>query len=84
MKTIFEEEVMHADTIYCIDCGYVNVNPDTPSLKINIDVVDQVVTLRGLVDTINSKDEAERTAKQTEGVKRVNNLLQVRSQRIGG
>jgi len=58
-------------------------NPDTPSRKINIDVVDNVVTLRGVVDGSIAKDEAERTAKQTEGVKRVNNLLQVRSQRSG-
>lgn len=52
-------------------------NPDTPSRKINIDVVNQVVTLHGQVETIAAKDEAERTAKQTEGVKRVNNLLKV-------
>jgi len=54
-------------------------NPDTPSRKINIDVVDQVVTLHGQVETIAAKDEAERTAKQTEGVKRVNNLLKVQA-----
>jgi len=58
-------------------------NPDTPSRKINIDVVDNVVILRGLVDNSTAKDEAERTAKQTEGVKRVTNLLEVRSQRSG-
>lgn len=49
-------------------------NPDTPSRKINIDVVDNVVTLRGVVDGSIAKDEAERTAKQTEGVKRINNF----------
>ena len=54
-------------------------NPDTPSRKINIDVIDQVVTLHGQVDTIAAKDEAERTAKQTEGVKRVNNRLKVQA-----
>jgi len=54
-------------------------NPDTPSRKINIDVVNQVVTLHGKVETIAVKDEAERTAKQTEGVKRVNNLLKVQA-----
>ena len=52
-------------------------NPDTPSRKINIDVIDQVVTLHGQVETIAAREEAERTAKQTEGVKRVNNLLKV-------
>jgi len=56
-------------------------NPDTPSQKINIDVIDQVVTLHGQVETIAAKDEAERTAKQTEGVKRVNNLLKVQAAR---
>ena len=54
-------------------------NPDTPARTINIDVVDQVVTLHGKVETIAAKDEAERTAKQTEGVKRVNNLLKVQA-----
>jgi osmotically-inducible protein OsmY len=54
-------------------------NPDTPSRKINIDVIDQVVTLHGQVDTIAAKDEAERTAKQTKGVKRVNNLLKIQA-----
>ena len=54
-------------------------NPDTPSRKINIDVIDQVVTLHGQVDSIAAKDEAERTAKQTEGVKRVNNLLKIQA-----
>ena len=54
-------------------------NPDTPARKINIDVIDQVVTLHGRVETIAAKDEAERTAKQTEGVKRVNNRLKVQA-----
>ena len=52
-------------------------NPDTPSREINVDVIDQVVTLHGQVQTVAAKDEAERTAKQTQGVKRVNNLLKV-------
>ncbi len=54
-------------------------NPDTPARNINIDVIDQVVTLHGAVGTVTAKDEAERTAKQTEGVKRVNNLLKVQA-----
>ena len=54
-------------------------NPDTPSREINIDVINKVVTLRGQVNTINAKDEAERTARQTQGVKRVNNLLKVQA-----
>jgi osmotically-inducible protein OsmY len=50
---------------------------DTPARKINIDVVDGVVTLRGEVKTPTAKDEADRIAKDTEGVKRVRNLLKI-------
>jgi hyperosmotically inducible protein len=50
---------------------------DTPARKINIDVVDGIVTLRGEVNTATAKDEADRIAKDTEGVKRVRNLLKV-------
>ena len=50
---------------------------DTPARKINIDVVDGIVTLRGEVNSGVAKDEADRVAKDTEGVKRVRNLLKV-------
>jgi osmotically-inducible protein OsmY len=50
---------------------------DTPARKINVDVVDGIVTLRGQVSTANAKDEADRIAKDTEGVRRVRNLLKV-------
>ena len=50
---------------------------DTPARKINIDVVDGIVTLRGEVNTTVAKDEADRIVKDTEGVKRVRNLLKV-------
>src|SRR6266480_43025 len=52
-------------------------NSDTPARKINVDVVDGVVTLRGAVATTTAKEEAERVAKTTDGVKRVRNLLKV-------
>jgi len=52
---------------------------DTPARKINVDVENGVVTLRGDVSTAAAKDEAERIAKDTEGVKRVRNLLKVRA-----
>lgn len=48
---------------------------DTPARKINVDVVDGMVTLRGEVKSGTAKDEADRVAKDTEGVKRVRNLL---------
>lgn len=50
---------------------------DTPERKINVDVVNNVVTLRGTVDTADQKSEAERIARNTEGVRSVNNQLKV-------
>src|SRR5438552_17518192 len=49
----------------------------TPERKINVDVVDGAVTLRGQVDTATAKAEAERLAKETDGVKKVLNQLKV-------
>ena len=49
----------------------------TPERKINVDVVNNVVTLRGNVDTAEAKTEAERVAKDTEGVTKVVNQLKV-------
>ena len=50
---------------------------DTPARKINVDVQDGVVTLRGEVTSAAAKAEAERIAKDTESVKRVRNLLKI-------
>ena len=50
---------------------------DTPERKINVDVVDGAVTLRGTVDTTEARSEAERIAKETDGVKKVTNQLKV-------
>jgi osmotically-inducible protein OsmY len=52
-------------------------NSGAPALKINVDVSNQVVTLRGKVESEKVKDDAERIAQETDGVKRVNNLLKV-------
>ena len=49
----------------------------TPERKINVDVVNGDVTLRGTVDTAQAKTEAERVAKETDGVKKVVNQLKV-------
>jgi len=49
----------------------------TPATKINVDVDNGVVTLRGDVKSRDAKTEAERDAKSIDGVKRVNNRLQV-------
>jgi osmotically-inducible protein OsmY len=52
-------------------------NSNTPERKINVDVVKNVVTLRGTVDTAEEKAAAEKTAKDTDGVKSVVNQLKV-------
>jgi osmotically-inducible protein OsmY len=54
---------------------------DTPQRKINVDVNNNVVTLRGTVETAVQKTEAERIAKSTEGVKRVSNQLKVEAKK---
>jgi len=53
----------------------------TPEHKINVDVNNNVVTLRGTVDTADQKAEAERLAKETDGVKRVVDQLKVSAAR---
>jgi hyperosmotically inducible periplasmic protein len=50
---------------------------NTPERKINVDVDNGVVTLRGTVNSMQEKQEAERLAKETDGVKRVTNQLKV-------
>lgn len=52
-------------------------NSATPERNINVDVVNNVVTLRGTVDTAEAKTQAEKVAKETEGVKSVTNQLKV-------
>jgi len=52
-------------------------NSKTPERKINVDVVNNVVTLRGTVDKPEAKAEAVRVAKETEGVKSVIDQLKV-------
>lgn len=52
-------------------------NSVTPALKIHVDVVKKVVTLRGEVGSPNAKQEAVRIAKNTEGVMSVRDQLTV-------
>jgi osmotically-inducible protein OsmY len=52
-------------------------NEKTPARNINVDVVKGVVTLRGSVSDAEQKSEAEKLAKETEGVKSVKNQLKV-------
>jgi osmotically-inducible protein OsmY len=55
-------------------------NASTPERKINVDVVNGVVTLRGVVDTADQRIEAERVAKDTEGVQSIHLRLKVGAQ----
>jgi osmotically-inducible protein OsmY len=52
-------------------------DPDAQERKLKVDVVNGVVTLRGVVASENERAEATRMSKETEGVKRVNNLLMI-------
>jgi len=52
-------------------------NSATPARKINVDVVNGVVTLRGQVESAAAKTEASRMAQETDGVKQVRNQLKV-------
>lgn len=52
-------------------------NSTTPERKINVDVVNNVVTLRGTVDSADEKAAAEKVAKDTDGVKSVVNQLKI-------
>jgi osmotically-inducible protein OsmY len=49
------------------------------ALKIHVDVNGDQVTLRGEVNSDAAKQEAEQIARETEGVRRVNNLLRVKA-----
>jgi osmotically-inducible protein OsmY len=54
-------------------------NPKTPARNINIDVVQGVVILSGRVNNAEEKSEAEKLAKNTDGVKSVENRLEIGS-----
>ena len=54
-------------------------SPVTSALNINVDSLDGVVTLSGVVRTNESRLEAERIARTTSGVKRVISRIRVES-----
>lgn len=54
-------------------------NRETPAHKINVDVSNHVVTLRGQVDSVAAKHEADKVVRETQGVKRVRDLIRVKS-----
>jgi hyperosmotically inducible protein len=55
-------------------------DPDTDKHEIDVDVLNDVVTLRGIVETEAERDEAERIAAETRGVARVRNLIELESE----
>jgi osmotically-inducible protein OsmY len=63
--------------IYSKVMARLSADSATPAFKINVDVTDKVVTLRGKVDSTATKAQAERSAQETDGVKSVKNLLTV-------
>jgi osmotically-inducible protein OsmY len=52
-------------------------NQSTEGLKINVDTLNGTVSLQGAVGSAQEKELAERIAKNTEGVSRVENHLKV-------
>jgi len=54
-------------------------DPDTSAIQVHVDVTNKVVTLRGHVDSATAKTQAERLAKDTEGVTAVRDLLTIAS-----
>lgn len=52
-------------------------DPDVAALNIDVDTLEGVVTLSGRVESAAEKSEAERVARGTDGVRRVNNNLLV-------
>lgn len=54
-------------------------NTKTPARNIDVEVNQGVVTLRGVVSDAEEKSAAEKLAQETEGVKTVDNQLEVRS-----
>lgn len=59
-------------------------DPQVNPFNIDVDVTDGVVTLRGEVTNPAARDEAEKLARNTRGVQRVVNDIQVGGSRTGG
>src|SRR5215475_12745919 len=59
------------------------VDNETSSANINVDTKDSVVTLTSVVTTQANKEQAERIARNTEGVTRVINNITVETNGVG-
>jgi osmotically-inducible protein OsmY len=58
-------------------------NPQTNNFEIDVDALDGEVRLSGLVETEAERNEAERLAKNTDGVKSVDNQIELGDQTVG-
>jgi osmotically-inducible protein OsmY len=52
-------------------------DPQTSALEIDVDTLDGEVTLRGMVGTDAEREDAERLARNTDGVRDVDNQLEI-------
>ena len=73
MGTVLDDAWLHTKIV-----SKLVLDTATPQRKINVDVMDSMVTLRGNVPTSEAKMQAEEIAKAVEGVKAVNNRLVVK------
>jgi osmotically-inducible protein OsmY len=58
-------------------------NPQTNNFEIDVDTQNGEVRLTGLVETEAERSEAERLAKQTDGVRSVDNQIELGDQTVG-
>lgn len=59
-------------------------DPQVNPFNIDVDVIDGVVTLRGEVTDPSAREEAEKLARDTPGVQRVINNIEIGGSRTGG
>lgn len=60
--------------------GRLAADPDVHRYDIDVDVLDGIVTLRGIVDSEVERDEAERVTERTRGVEGVRNQIRLESE----
>lgn len=53
-------------------------NSETPARKINVDVSNHVVTLRGQVNSLTARQEVDKVVRDTDGVQGVRDLIKVK------
>lgn len=71
------EEVLNDASITAKIKAKLIADPEINPFHIDVDTVDGIVTLNGKVASADIKAEAEKLARHTDGVKSVNNVIQV-------